>query len=134
MAAPYHSNYEDIYIQTSYAINFSFSYYDTAWPRRGFGKRPDFAELQDAPMVMDCPAWNVGWAAAMFNWGVDSTFWAWDPFYPFRHPGRTANVLYMDGHVDKLKSYVLGEGPPAYKDLYATAPCGKPYTGTGDCP
>ncbi len=85
-------------------------------------------------MVMDCPPWNVGWAAAMFNWHVDDTYWAWDPFYPFRHPGRTANILYMDGHVDKARSYALGEGPMIYRNLYSTCPCGTPFLGTSGCP
>lgn len=131
--APYRSNYENIYIQTSYAINFSFSYYDTAVPRRAFGRRPDFAELQDAPMVMDCPSWNVGWCPARFVWTIDNTS-DYEPFYPYRHQGRTANILYMDGHVDKAKSYALGEGPMIYKNLYATCPCGTPFVGTIGCP
>jgi prepilin-type processing-associated H-X9-DG protein len=131
---PVASNYETPFIQTSYAINFSFSYYDTSYGRKAFGRRPEFAELHAAPMVMDCVAWNPGWHGASFNWHVDDTYWSWDPLYPYRHPGRTANILFMDGHVDKARSYVLGEGPRIYSDLYSTTPCGTPYLGTSGCP
>ncbi len=131
---PITSNYECQYMQSSYGINFSFSYYDTTWPRRAFGIKPDFVELHEAPMVMDCEAWNVGWNAAAFGWHVDDQFLWYQPYYPFRHPGLTANIVYMDGHVDRGKSFDLGQGPRLYVNLYSTCPCGTPFLGTGGCP
>src|SRR5687768_11503014 len=109
------TNYTSEYMGSSYAIHFSFSYYQTHLPRRGFSEAPDFAEYDDlargpgqavrsnAKLLIDCEAYNVGWNAASFAWSLDSAFAAWDPYYPYRHPGRTANVAYMDGHVGTFK-------------------------------
>ena len=126
MFAPYGSCYEDIYIQTSYAINWAYSYYKRDIPRKGFSRSPAGCSRSKMPMLMDCPAWNVGWAVAAFEWHVDDLYWNWDPLYPYRHPGQRANVAYMDGHVGDVGPYVLGRGPRVFWAVYDTDPDGTP--------
>jgi prepilin-type processing-associated H-X9-DG protein len=125
---PYKNNYEDPFIQTSYAIHWAFSYYKRSVARPGFGVRPPGCKLEQMPMVMDCEAWNPGWQVAAFAWHVDDAYWNWDPFYPYRHPGNRANVVYMDGHVGTVKSNLLGQGPRVYWAVYDTDPDGTPPT------
>jgi len=81
-------------------------------------------------MVMDCEAWNVGWQPAFFGTHTDdNTYWvATDPYYPYRHPGKTANVVYMDGHVDRRKSFAAGEGARIYRVRHDANPDGSSYT------
>jgi len=68
-----------------------------------------------APFLMDCADWNYG-AHPNFYDTVDSpTYWK-DPgcpslsnyYYMFRHPGNTANLLYLDGHVESVKPAYMG--------------------------
>jgi prepilin-type processing-associated H-X9-DG protein/prepilin-type N-terminal cleavage/methylation domain-containing protein len=124
----YDSCYEDIYIQTSYAINWAYSYYKRDVPRKGFSKSPPGCSRTKMPMLMDCPAWNVGWAVAAFEWHVDDLYWVWDPLYPYRHPGHSANVAYMDGHVGEVRPLILGMGTRIYWSVYDTDPDGTPPT------
>lgn len=121
----YGSSYRIPYIQTSYAMNFSFHYTKTTVPRKGMGMDSDGAPADRTATLMDCPAWNVGWAQAAFEWHVDDAYWNWDPLYPYRHPGYQANVVYMDGHVDGASSFLMGNGPRVYWALYATDPDGQ---------
>ncbi|MBI4028604.1 MAG: prepilin-type N-terminal cleavage/methylation domain-containing protein [Verrucomicrobia bacterium] len=131
--APYNSSYAIEYIQTSYAIHFAFSGYKSGIPRKGFGIRPPGCSLETMPMVMDCESWNVGAQPAYFGWHTDDdTYWTlpnYRPYYPYRHPGKTANVLYMDGHVGGRKSYALGQGTPIFHWRYDTDPDGGPLSG-----
>jgi prepilin-type processing-associated H-X9-DG protein/prepilin-type N-terminal cleavage/methylation domain-containing protein len=124
------TNYEHIYVQSSYAINFAYSYYQSDVPRKGFSKRPPGCSSEKMPMIMDCAGYNAGWAFAMFAWGIDlaSSQPAWAPNYEFRHPGRTANTLYMDGHVNGVKSCALGEGTRIYYSVYDKLPNGLDLT------
>jgi prepilin-type N-terminal cleavage/methylation domain-containing protein/prepilin-type processing-associated H-X9-DG protein len=124
--SPFESCYTDEYIQTSYAINWAFSYYPRNIPRKAFGRSAPGCELTKLPVVMDCPAWNVGWAVAAFEWHVDDGYWNWDPMYPYRHPGRTANIVYMDGHVGEARSFYAGQGPRIFWAVYDTDPDGSP--------
>jgi prepilin-type processing-associated H-X9-DG protein len=78
----------------------------------------------NAKLLIDCEAYNVGWNPASFAWSLDSAFAWWDPYYPYRHPGRTANVAYMDGHVGTFKSFLRGEGSRAYVNMYLKYPDG----------
>jgi prepilin-type processing-associated H-X9-DG protein len=86
--------------------------------------------MEKMPMVMDCPPWNVGWNAASFAWEEINpyVYHPWAPFYAYRHPGITANVLYMDGHVGPAKSFYLGKGPRVFWRVYDTDPDGTPPT------
>ena len=126
----YQSCYGIEYIQTSYALNWAFSYYKNTIARKGFGVSPPGCSLEKMPMVMDCPPWNPGWSQASFAYNdVDAnTFWTWAPYYPFRHPGNTANVVYMDGHVAGVKSFAMGQGTRIYYNVYDTDPDGTPPT------
>jgi len=93
------------------------------WPRRGFSTVVDPAKV---PLVIDKhrPGW--GWVGNYYEWNVD-TQWGldnrgWD--YAFRHPGRLANVVFMDGHVDHRRHY-LESGQRNYVEPWADAPpCG----------
>ena len=123
---PVNTNFKSDFARTSYALNYSFSY-NSNDPRRAFDLQPDNAALDEAAMLMDCVAWNNGWNPATFNWHVDDLYWWWDPYYPYRHNGRTANVAYMDGHVASVRSFALGEGPRVYTNLYDTYPDGTSF-------
>ncbi len=124
------SEYENWPMQTSYAINFAFSCYQTDVPRKGFSRRPPGCRQSSMAMIMDCPAWNVGWNPASFAWDIDSDdpIFGLNPYYPYRHPGNSANVLYMDGHVDGAASHALGKGPRIFWRVYDRNPDGGPLT------
>ena len=112
-----------------YAMNWAYWYYKQWFPRKGFSKKPPGISRSKMAMVMDCPAYNIGWNAASFSWGTDINPWVytpWDPYYPFRHPGKTANVAYMDGHVERVGSFAQGRGDPVYWPVYDTDPDGTP--------
>ncbi|MBI4028432.1 MAG: prepilin-type N-terminal cleavage/methylation domain-containing protein [Verrucomicrobia bacterium] len=121
------SNYERLEKRTSYAINYAFGYNLRSVPRKGFGVSPDYCDVSAAPMVMDCLGSSYN-DPVYFDSHVDDAFYGWNPLYPYRHPGRTANVLYMDGHVSGAKSKLLGQNPNnIFSDMYATRPDGTPY-------
>jgi len=56
--------------------------------------------------IMDGPIWFTGLDIANFTWHVDTAY-AWPRYYvAFRHPGNRANVLYYDGHVASVVSWM----------------------------
>ncbi len=74
---------------------------------------------------MDCPDFGWGWQQPYFYWHID-----WDNStyidyysYAFRHPGKRANVLHMDGHVESVQAKVTSSAASAnYKDLWSNLP------------
>jgi prepilin-type processing-associated H-X9-DG protein/prepilin-type N-terminal cleavage/methylation domain-containing protein len=108
--------YDDRWVGSSYCMNWSVSgyAYDVGYSyngsdpndpyRHGLFKGPEGGQTWRAPLVMDCPDYGHGWALYYFEWNVDTYiipgYWEgfWD--YGFRHPGKRANVLFMDGHIE----------------------------------
>ena len=62
------------------------------------------------------------WDLPMFAWGIDyDIYWDNYHFYGFRHVGNTANMLYMDGHVEAVKHH-KDTGKNIYRSLYSAPP------------
>ncbi|NQU10847.1 prepilin-type N-terminal cleavage/methylation domain-containing protein [bacterium] len=104
----------------SYTTNYPIC---TVWPRRGFSTMVNPARV---PLVMDKHRPQFGWVPNYFEWNVDSLsgyeIGGWD--YAFRHPGRLANVVFMDGHVEHRRHYVES-GQRNYVEPWRDAPpCG----------
>jgi len=94
-------------------------------PRKGFGWRPVDCPggLAAATFVMDCqvndyPHFTPGYNSAAVMANASN----WDNYYAkaFRHPGTTANMLYLDGHVAPMRSALQGGLP--YVDIWTTWP------------
>jgi prepilin-type N-terminal cleavage/methylation domain-containing protein/prepilin-type processing-associated H-X9-DG protein len=74
-----------------------------------------------APFMMDCTDWNYGTSPAFHDLIDSPTYWR-DPgcpslsnyYYAFRHPGNTANMLYLDGHLETVKPVYMGGGKPLW--------------------
>src|SRR5262249_45832837 len=119
----YLSNYE--YEGTSYwmtwAIN-GYCYYPSAGrPRIGFPGDGliNPGGMSEAPFVTDA---EVDAPGGPQNFGpgpaINTAAWVaayWNPWmkHMFRHSGRRANMLYLDGHVQAILSAV-DSGPPTY--------------------
>jgi prepilin-type processing-associated H-X9-DG protein/prepilin-type N-terminal cleavage/methylation domain-containing protein len=121
--------YDYRYCGTSYVMNFYVSWYlfDVGYGgpgadpfRLGLFKGPQRGTFPlatshtDAPLVMDCYRLPVGWI--LINY-LDPDVIDPEYRYMFRHSGRTANVLYMDGHVEGRKHPVDG-GARTYRILW----------------
>lgn len=104
----------------SYALNWYVSHYNHAYGfRKGFFTGPDDGNRANSPFVTDCRDMGPGWCAPYF---LDYPVSAWNyvtgydgGYHTFRHSGRTANMLYMDGHVAPVR-HVLHGG--AYSDTF----------------
>jgi prepilin-type N-terminal cleavage/methylation domain-containing protein/prepilin-type processing-associated H-X9-DG protein len=99
------TNYDNEFVRCSYAINWCVSMYAYGLPRRGFSN-PNVWLLDGtkgspatATFVMDGRAAVIGWDWPHFVWDVDSQSPLWD--YAFRHGNSTANMLFMDGHIQR---------------------------------
>ena len=121
---PFCTAYQNEMIGNSYSYNWSinqYNYYEgyggATHPRKGFSTARQPAA---APMMMDGN--NMNYFAYPMNYfyadadaatqyidavseGSPQSGW----WYAFRHPGRTANILYLDGHVGG-KKHVLDGG------------------------
>jgi prepilin-type processing-associated H-X9-DG protein len=137
----------------SYAINWSingYSYYAgygcTSKPRKGYAVTnprnttqfgSQYGGRSNSPVIMDKHKPQWGWVINYAEWNVD-TQWGldnagWD--YAFRHPGKRANVLYLDGHVDTVRHFFVS-GKPNYVEIfnYAYSPPDPLPCGPSDCP
>lgn len=99
------TNFDNEFMRNSFAYNWSICQYSYWTPRKGFSKpkrAPDKATL-----LMDARLWSYGWDLFYFEWNVDSVYglnnMAW--WHAFHHPGKKANMIYMDGHVTQEQHY-----------------------------
>jgi prepilin-type processing-associated H-X9-DG protein len=104
----------------SYTTNYPIC---EVWPRRGFST---VAHPAQVPLIMDKEAPKFGWVGNYFEWNVDTQYGldyrGWD--YAFRHPGKLASVMLMDGHVEFRKHY-FESGVRNYVEPWADPPpCG----------
>jgi prepilin-type processing-associated H-X9-DG protein len=114
--------FENAWCPSSYAINsqvnygawFDYSYaklgrYTMDGPPAYFFGRVNLVE--QVSLVIDCQRWFAwGWSVPEYSYGIDG-----DPgdgwgitgasFYAFRHPGKRANVLYYDGHLEARQHF-----------------------------
>jgi prepilin-type N-terminal cleavage/methylation domain-containing protein/prepilin-type processing-associated H-X9-DG protein len=99
------TDFDNEFMRNSYAYNWSVGQGRYGTPRKGF-TRPTLAP-DKATMIMDARLWSYGWDLFYFEWNVDTQYgidnlaWA----HGFRHPGKKANMLYMDGHVTQEQHY-----------------------------
>jgi prepilin-type processing-associated H-X9-DG protein/prepilin-type N-terminal cleavage/methylation domain-containing protein len=125
----------------SYMWNFSISQYNYTpnYPYAGASCRKGFATghivnyggppwapvylyggAVEAPFVMDCQVNAYGGDYPMFGFlsfnDPVTVASVWDPWYKhiYRHPGRTANMLYLDGHVEPVRCPLDGGRPFAW--------------------
>jgi prepilin-type N-terminal cleavage/methylation domain-containing protein/prepilin-type processing-associated H-X9-DG protein len=113
----------------SYVMNFSIAQhahyvgYGGLDPAKCFRKRflrgPETMRSSEARIVVDTPDWGAFWVLAYFDYNIDAPFATSFPetSYAYRHPGRTLNALYMDGHV-AAHGHVLRTGVPIYQILW----------------
>jgi len=126
--------YDSKYMGSSYVMNFYVSWYesDTHYPpyrpfRRGLMAGPEKVsaiyppsylakDRADAPFVMDIQDIGEGWGMYYFyepdridHWYYVQGYTGYN--YAFRHVNKTANVLYMDGHVEARKHVMHGGAP-----------------------
>jgi prepilin-type N-terminal cleavage/methylation domain-containing protein/prepilin-type processing-associated H-X9-DG protein len=111
------TDYELTYSRCSYAMNYYVShsnYYPSyctpavCQPRKGFPGRPDNpGGIAEAPLIMDAYLWSWGEGLLFFFTEVDDpAFYYYRGAHAFRHPGETANVLYLDGHVGSVRHFI----------------------------
>src|SRR5690606_11854089 len=111
--------YRMTYTMSSYAQNWSISYYAYTTPRRGYTTGPTNPAfkggLSDARLSADCNINSQSWFQSVMNQGTDAALHA------FRHPGTTANFLYWDGHVQPHQPKAM-TGKNLYEHLFAGNP------------
>jgi len=129
--------YDHVYIGTSYVMNFSVNRYifDQDWAppggdafRHGFFKGPGRGHYRapkdrsDAFFIMDCEDMGEGWSM-FYYYDIDSIprwyRYTYDSgfIYAFRHVGRKANILCMDGHIE-TRLHVIDGGQPNFRELW----------------
>ncbi len=124
------TNYDNDFMTNSYSLSLGTAHYPDCWngscdgwnhywwaPRAGFS-RPDLAEPVNASLVMDAARFVWGWQSPYFDgWWVDTDEPpSWD--YAFRHSNDQANVVYMDGHVER-KRHKFETGENIFVDMYS---------------
>src|ERR1043166_6982162 len=70
-----------------------------------------------APFLMDCFDWNYGSQPNFYDLIDNPSYWR-DPgcpsfsnyYYAFRHPGNSANIMYLDGHLESVRPVYMGGG------------------------
>jgi len=116
--------------RSSYHWNYSIShwhYYPWDGPnRKGFGGPTDNpGGPGEATFIMDCSINAYSGDYPHFEWNMNNATWVannWDSYIykAFRHPGLTANMLYLDGHVATVRSAMHGGQPWVW--IYNLAP------------
>jgi len=103
-------------------------------PRKGFSGAVFTATIvgyrgtytpPELPVVMDINDQALGWKPSWFESTMDNTaanidpdrFWTKRYLYAFRHLNETANVLYLDGHVEPRKG-MIRTGEVVYTPLF----------------
>lgn len=112
------------YSRSSYVVNMMLSY-STWGHRRGFQLGPRFSpgggfvaantpepvSRSEAPFVTDAEDQGDGWTLNYFTDAIDLIacevyIGSYTGYYhTFRHPGKRANMMYMDGHVASVAPY-----------------------------
>ena len=113
------TNFDNEFIRSSYSMNWSVSQYYYGTPRKGFSS-PRGCQPSDGTLVVDHRAAVFGWDFVYFEWGIDGgtiTYGGWN--YGFRHPNNTANMLYMDGHVNMNTKHYSESGKANFVWLWA---------------
>jgi prepilin-type processing-associated H-X9-DG protein/prepilin-type N-terminal cleavage/methylation domain-containing protein len=115
----------------SYSMNWYVSHYNYAYGfRKGFFAGPDDRNRANSPFVTDCQDFGDGWVNPYFFDINSGPLWNYicgtgncGYYHAFRHSGRTANMLYMDGHV-ALVRHILhgGASSDTFKVLWANPP------------
>jgi prepilin-type N-terminal cleavage/methylation domain-containing protein/prepilin-type processing-associated H-X9-DG protein len=101
-------------VASSYTLNWYVSHYNYCdGYRKGFFAGPEDGRRETAPFVTDCQDFGDGWVLQFFldihspsRWdyiGSNTGF-----YHSFRHSGRRANMLYMDGHVEAVRHVIHG--------------------------
>ena len=106
----------------SYDYNFSINGYDY-WPSRNIGQPPDCAGGAGAAwLYIDGHEINLVTGEILY---VTPTTIDDDPkgYYAFRHPGKRANAVFLDGHCGTLQSKV-DTGQNAYVRIWTTGAAG----------
>lgn len=140
----WHNRAQDFSYGSSYSMNWSVSNYEYGRLRKGWNKGPEtshwwnrmvsdsFNPMQlttpsTAPIMMDGPSYYLHFTDDSDRYGPDSPFAGAPHYYwprakhSFRHPGGTANVLYMDGHVSQSK-HMSVSGTRVWRFLWADPP------------
>jgi prepilin-type N-terminal cleavage/methylation domain-containing protein/prepilin-type processing-associated H-X9-DG protein len=104
--------YETDWPRCSYAMNWYVDQYNyfPAWgpARKDFPGRADNpGGIAAAPLIMDAYIWSWGENLLYFHSEIDDAAF-YDPRgkHAFRHPGESANVLYLDGHAGATQHYL----------------------------
>jgi prepilin-type processing-associated H-X9-DG protein/prepilin-type N-terminal cleavage/methylation domain-containing protein len=103
------TNYDNDFMNLSYAQNLSITYYPEGdymrTERKGFSS-PELAGPSEASYIMDAPRWNWGWSYPYYGADIDDPLSGNqdDYSYIWRHSSG-ANFLYLDGHVRHQTAY-----------------------------
>lgn len=124
---------------SSYQYNWSVTHYAPSTTlRKGWNKGPEasvawnvtnstsFNPMQtttpsSAGIMMDGSAYNLYFLSENDSYGPSSPVEYVKAMHAFRHPNQTANVLYMDGHVQSKKHYSV-TGERIWRYLWANPP------------
>lgn len=109
------------YYRSSYVMNWSVSRYQYGSPREQFsdGPKNKLFGPSDAIILSDAMPFDMH-----FQSGIDgvTTDWFYErTLYAFRHPGDTASMLFMDGHVARRKHW-LESGERNWQNLWPNDP------------
>jgi prepilin-type N-terminal cleavage/methylation domain-containing protein/prepilin-type processing-associated H-X9-DG protein len=87
--------------------------------RRGFLRGPETMPAHEARLVVDTPDWGPFWVLTYYDYNIDEPFGTSYPEtgYAYRHPNRTLNALYMDGHVEPV-AHRSKTGQYVYQELW----------------
>lgn len=123
--------YDSELVAASYIMTWNVSQYNYGiWYggakgyRRGWHRGPDTIKPAEARLVTDVLENGIGWALPYYEWNIDNVTSAYVDgtyAYTFRHPKRTANFLYMDGHVIPHQHYTR-TGQLLWQNLWANPP------------
>jgi prepilin-type N-terminal cleavage/methylation domain-containing protein/prepilin-type processing-associated H-X9-DG protein len=113
------TNFDNEFVRCSYGLNWSIAQYYYGTPRKGFSN-PRNVTPANGTFVMDGRALSLGWDFAHFVWDVDGgtlSYNGWN--HGFRHPNNTANMLFMDGHIQTNRKHISESGEANFVWLWA---------------
>lgn len=110
------TNWDNEFIRSSYAMNWSVHQYDYSRPRRGFSN-PRGISPDRGTFVADHRAAVFGWDFIHFEWSIDGALTS-NTAYAFHHPNQTYTMLFMDGHTDPGRKHISRTGEPNFVWLW----------------